>query len=257
MRTPHNESVSPDTSDSRHITGQARSSAPQKSCPKQIGPERKCILSGDVRPQDELVRLAISPDGPDGVAQVMPDLLARAPGRGAWLGVTRTDLETAIAKGTLRGALARAFKGAKLAVPDDLPDLIENGLTRLLLDRLGIENRGGSVITGSDRIAEKARGGRVTLLLHASDASEGGSGKLDQAWRVGNEIEGSGQRGLRLPLDRAALSVALGRDNVVHLGVAGEAASGRVNTILQRLLHFTGAEPVQGEPRNRPAETTN
>ena len=83
-------------------------------------------------------------------------------------------------------------------------------------------------------------GGAVALLLHASDASEDGRKKLDQAWRVGREAEGSGERGLELPLDRNALSVALGRDNVVHLALADDAAAARVLKPLTRLMHYLG-----------------
>lgn len=219
MRIPHNERVGSGTS------GQQ--------------PERRCILTGDHGSRGDLLRLAISPDG-----LVLPDPLARAPGRGAWLGVSRAELETAMQKGKLRGALARAFKGAPLTVPDDLPDLIEAALTRALLDRLGLEMRAGKVVLGSDRIAEHARGGAVSLLLHARDASADGSRKLDQAWRVGNDAEGSGEKGVTLPLDRAALSVALGRDNVVHLALADDRAAERVNQVLSRLLHFLGETPA-------------
>ena len=95
----------------------------------------------------------------------------------------------------------------------------------------------GAMIGG---IAEAARGGAVALLLHASDASEDGRKKLDQAWRVGRELEGSGERGVELPLDRDALSVALGRDNVVHLALADEAAAARVMKALTRLTHYLG-----------------
>ena len=49
--------------------------------------------------------------------------------------------------------------------------------------------------------------------------------------------------GTTLPLDRAALSVALGRDNVVHLALTDPASAARVNLPLQRLLRFLG----QGE----------
>lgn len=221
MRIPHNERVTPD------IFG--------ASSRQREGSERKCILTGAHEARDALLRLAISPDG-----LVLPDPLARAPGRGAWLGVNRAELEAAMAKGKLRGALARAFKGASLTVPDDLPELIEAALTRALLDRLGLEMRAGNVVLGSDRIAEHARGGAISLLLHASDASADGSRKLDQAWRVGRDAEGSGEKGTTLPLDRAALSVALGRDNVVHLALADDRAAERVNQVLARLLHFLG-----------------
>jgi predicted RNA-binding protein YlxR (DUF448 family) len=223
--------------------------APLREGGKKSEPERKCILSGEHGAREALVRLAISPDG-----LVLPDVNAKAPGRGAWIGVSRAELEAAIAKGRLKGALARAFKGAALTIPEDLPQRIEDGLTRALLDRLGLEMRAGHLILGSERIAEHARGGAVALLLHASDASIDGSRKLDQAWRVGGDAEGSGETGVALPLDRAALSVAMGRDNVVHMALADPAAAARVSLALSRLMHFLGrTRPITNGGGTNPA----
>ena len=201
-------------------------------------PERRCILTGRHGARDELIRLAISPDG-----EVLPDVQARAPGRGAWIGVSRAELVKALAGGKLKGALARGFKGAPLTIPADLPSRIEATLLRVLTDRLGLEMRAGNLLLGSERIAEKARGGRVAWLGHAADASDDGARRLDQAWRVGEDMEGSGHAGMRLPLDRAALSVALGRENVVHMALTDPAAAQRIGGLLARLLHFLG----QGE----------
>ncbi len=208
---------------------------------KADGPIRRCILSGERAERDQLIRLAISPDG-----LVAPDVRARAPGRGAWIGVNRPVLEEAIAKGRLKAALARAFKTGPIAVPDDLPGMIEEALTRALLDRLGLEARSGTLLTGSDRIAEAARRGKVEMLLHASDASADGNAKLDQAWRVGSDSEGSGQRGIVLPVDRTRLSVALGRDNAVHVALTDHRAAVRIDQFLGRLLHFQGEGAVPG-----------
>lgn len=209
------------------------------------GPERKCILSGEHAPRDALIRLAISPDG-----LVLPDVLARAPGRGAWIGVSRADLEIALAKGKLRGALMRAFGkalgGTPLTIPEDLPERIYAALVRATTDRLGLEMRSGRLLVGSDRIAENARAGNVAWLAHAADAGDDGSRKLDQAWRVGEGAEGSGKAGVRLPLDRAALSVALGRDNVVHLALTDSAAAERLEAVLRRLIHFISGQAVPG-----------
>jgi len=214
-------------------------------------PERKCILSGENGSRGALIRLAISPAGPDGSCLVLPDVLARAPGRGAWIGVSRAALENALAKGKLKGALARAFGkalgGVPLTIPDDLPDRIEAALLRAFTDRLGLEMRAGRLLVGSDRIAENARMGKVAWLAHAADAAPDGSRKLDQAWRVGEEAEGSGLRGVTLPLDRAALSVALGRDNVVHLALTDKAAAARLSEPLQRLLRYLGSPDTPGE----------
>jgi uncharacterized protein len=228
MRIPHNEPLASDILEA-HPAGSDQ-------------PERRCILTGSHGARDELIRLAISPEGPDGVCQVLPDVLARAPGRGAWIRVSRAELEVELAKGKLKGALARAFKGAALAIPADLGAKIEAALIRALTDRLGLEMRTGFLLLGSERIAEKARGGRVAWLGHAADASQDGARKLDQAWRVGEDAEGSGKAGIRLPLDRAALSVALGRDNVVHLALTDASAAQRVGTLLQRLSHFLGQQ---------------
>ena len=233
MRTPTNESLNSAIAE----TADAGASAKDGS-----RSERRCILTGRHAAPDELVRLAISPDG-----DVLPDPLARAPGRGAWLGVSRPELEHAIAGKKLRGALARAFKGAPLNVPDALPQMIEDALVRALADRLGLEMRAGRLILGTDRIAEHARGGVLSWLAHAADASEDGSKKLDQAWRVGRDAEGSGERGHRLPLDRATLSVALGRDNVVHLALADRRAAERIMVPLQRLETYLGAASVAGD----------
>ncbi|NVE93420.1 DUF448 domain-containing protein [Altererythrobacter lutimaris] len=227
MRTPPNERVSSDIVDA--------------SRPSKSEPERRCILSGETHPRASLLRLAISPDG-----LVLPDPNAKAPGRGSWLGVDRRALEDALAKGQLKGALARAFKGAALSIPDDLTERIQAALQRNLTDRLGLEMRSGQVVLGSQRIAEQARQGRVALLMHASDSSEDGRKKLDQAWRVGCDKEGTGARGIVLPLDRAALSVALGRENVVHLGIGEAAAALRVQQALARLLNYLGSEePIE------------
>ena len=219
------------------------------------GPERRCVLSGCNAGREAMLRLAVSPDG-----DVLPDALAKAPGRGAWIGVDREALAEALASGKLKGALARAFKNSKLAIPDHLPELAEKALVRALLDRLGLEMRTGRLILGSDRIANEARMGKVDALYHAADASEDGSRKLDQAFRVGRDAEGTGLAGIRLPLDRAALSVALGRDNVVHLALADRASAERVATPLRRLLQFLGgreAAVTDGPPNSRNDATAN
>jgi predicted RNA-binding protein YlxR (DUF448 family) len=205
-------------------------------------PERKCILTGAHEPRDALIRLAIGPEG-----QVLPDIRAKAPGRGAWIGVDRPTLEAAQAKGKLKGALARSFKGKPLAIPDNLGQLIETALERAFLDRLGLESRSGTLVLGSDRIEEAARKGRVALMMHASDAAADGSRKLDQALRVGSDAEGSELRGLDLPLPRTILAMALGRENVVHVALTDRAAAHRVSHALARWCGFigrkSGAEP--------------
>ena len=207
-------------------------------------PERTCVLSRRKGTKDELIRLALGPDG-----TVAPDVRARAPGRGAWIGVTRTELDAANAKGKLKGALQRAFKTNEVKVPADLGEKIAQALRQTALDRLGMEARAGNLINGSDRVETAARSGKVHLLLHAADAGEDGNRALDQAWRVG----GGGPQGMIFPEGRTILSMALGRENVVHAALTDPAAASRVSHALARWRAFNGPDrgPEGGDPALR------
>jgi predicted RNA-binding protein YlxR (DUF448 family) len=205
-------------------------------------PERSCILTRRTAPREELIRLALGPDG-----QVAPDVRARAPGRGAWIGVGRAALDEANAKGKLKGALSRAFKTGDLDVPAELGEQIEAALRQQALDRLGLEARGGTLVNGAERVEIAARQGKVRLLIHAGDAGDDGRRKLDQAWRVG----GGNPSGLVFPEGRTILSMALGRENVVHIALTDAAAARRVLHAINRWQAFI--DPDAGLDGGHPA----
>ncbi len=208
-------------------------------------PERTCILSRRTAPREELIRLALGPEG-----MVAPDVRARAPGRGAWIGVTRAELDEANRKGKLKGALQRAFKANDIHVPADLGERVERALRQTALDRLGMEARAGNLINGFDRIETAARSGKVHLLIHAADAGEDGNRSLDQAWRVG----GGETEGVIFPEGRTILSLALGRENVVHVALTDPAAASRVRHAIARWRAFNG--PDRGLEGGEPALRT-
>ena len=207
--------------------------------------ERRCILSGERADPAHLIRLAISPDG-----EVLPDVRGKAPGRGAWMGLPRAALEQAVRNGRLKGALARAFKGEALHIPADLPERIDAALRSDLLARLGLEAKASNLVTGHEKIDVAARRGAVHLLLHAADAGADGSRKLDQAWRVGEGREGEELAGARLSVDREALSMALGRNNVVHVAVTDAEAAKRITALLARWQSYLGCANGAPDPHS-------
>jgi uncharacterized protein len=198
-------------------------------------------LSGERAEQRLLIRLALGPDN-----SVAPDVLGKAPGRGAWVGVPADELETARVKGKLGGKLKHAFKADVVEVPVDIAERIRINLEKATLDRLGLEARASNLVTGAEKVDQAARSGAVSLLLHAADASDDGAGKRDQSWRVGMEEEGSGKAGIKLPVDRDALSAALGRGNAVHVAITDDRAAERVRHHLDRWLYFIGCSIAPG-----------
>lgn len=169
------------------------------------GPERRCIVTGEVGPKSGLVRCALRPvDG--GPAELVPDIEGRLPGRGLWITARRDIVARAVAK----NLFARAARGA-VKVPDDLPDLIASLLARRCVDYLGMARRAGDAVAGFEQVRGWCQRGRVAALVEAQDAAPDGHRKI---------------RGLApgapviAVLTGAELGAAFGRDRAVHVALA-------------------------------------
>jgi hypothetical protein len=218
--------------------------------------ERRCILTGETAPRTGLIRLALGPEG-----QVAADWSERLPGRGAWISADRGLFDSVAgstgAKGArLRGALARAFKSGSFTLPDDLADRIAAGLEKRLLNRLGLEKRSGTLILGGDRVREALAKGKVFAVLHAADARPDGSDRLDGMARAVGESLGIDIPHRRVPMERDALSAALGRENVVHMALLAEGAATRILADLDRLMGFCSPKMVDETANDAAAGAT-
>lgn len=248
MRNPRNDSAALDS----RSPGKAGAQSERNSSgllalqENSHGPERTCVLTRRRGTRDTLIRLALSPEG-----VVAPDVRARAPGRGAWIGVTCAQLDSANARGKLKAALQRAYKTNEVSVPAELGAMTAASLRQAALDRLGMEARARNLVSGAERLEAACRKGEVHLLLHAADAGEDGCKRLDQAWRVGGAVGLGFDRGLVIPAERAILSMALGRENVVHVALTDRAAAARVLHALARWRAFI--EPGAGLEGRDPA----
>ena len=201
--------------------------------------ERRCIVSMEPKPEDSLVRLMISPDG-----MLVPDVAARLPGRGMWVSADGALIDEAVKSGQLAKAASRSLKTAvqRSAVPDDLVSQIERLLVRRCLDRLGLEQRAGNLVTGFDKIkaslAKKASG-KPALLVSATDGADDGRRKISAA--VGRQVPEA------VLFDREALSGALGRDNVVHVLLYKSGGTEKLTADIGRLLGIRGNAPLTCE----------
>ena len=147
---------------------------------------------------------------------IVPDLLAKLPGRGIWLSARRDVLENV----KLRGAFARAARGS-VTLPPDLPDLIEGMLLRRVTELLGLARRAGQAVAGFQKAREWITGGQAALVVQARD------GSADERRRL---LSGARDMPVATPLDAAALGAVFGRDHSVHVAVQqGRLAQALVN----------------------------
>ena len=130
--------------------------------------QRKDAVSGQVMPEEKLIRFVASPEG-----EVLPDLARKLPGRGVWVAADRASVEQAVK----RGAFSRSAK-AKLTAPPDLADRVESLLSQRILAGLGLARRHGALISGFEKTAASIRSGQAVWLIEASDGAADGRRKL-------------------------------------------------------------------------------
>lgn len=184
------------------------------------GPLRRCLVTRETLPKQAMLRFVL---GPDHV--LVPDLAGRLPGRGMWLSARADVLERAVR----RGAFARAARGT-VHLPPDLRTRIEDGLRRRIQDLVGFARRGGQAICGREAVREWLQGGRVGLLVEASDGSPAERARL----LGGREVPWVA------PLPAATLGGVFGRDHVVHVAVAPGRMAETIAVEAARLAGFGG-----------------
>jgi hypothetical protein len=186
------------------------------------GPERRCIVTGEVQPKPGLLRFVVGPDG-----GVVPDLGAKLPGRGLWVTADRSVLDRAA-----KGVFARAAK-AQVTVPEGLSDLVEGALARRVVDLVSLARKAGDAIAGFEKVKGWLADGRAKVLLQASDGSDRGKGKL---WTpTGGRWFGC--------LTSSELGLAFGRDSVIHAALA---AGGLATRVVEEAAKLQGFRLMSG-----------
>jgi len=189
--------------------------------------ERRCIVTGDVMPDNRLIRFVAAPDG-----QVVPDVAAKLPGRGLWVTATRKAVTLAVEK----KLFARAAK-ANVTATADLAERTEKALVTRMLGDLGIARRSGALVLGFDNVLRALDSARPPgVLIEAIDGSGDGKRKLYNAAHA---------RGMKPEvlecLTSAELGVALGRENVIHAAVQPGGLAERLTFDAERLQGFRPA----------------
>lgn len=198
---------------------------------------RQCIVTRERYPKEVMIRFVLAPD-----ATLTPDLSAKLPGRGAWVVADRAALETGIKK----HAFDRALDG-KAQVLADLAERIEAQLARRCLDLLGQAQGAGALILGAHAVQQAAREGGVGTLVIAADGAPDSRRKSLAALKAGS-FAGEGRVHHTAPLvigcfTSEELSLALGRENVVHAALPEGGLGVRLKTEARRLEGFRALIP--------------
>lgn len=198
---------------------------------------RQCAVTRDTLPVSELIRFVETPDG-----SIIPDLKANLPGRGVWISCGRDTVEKAMKSGAFARGLKKAVK-----VDPALSEHLDQLLSKRVLDRLSLANKAGLVTTGFVKVSKSLERGEAVVLLHGEDGAPDGKRKLDAILKkAANAVENEKYL-LKTPIDIFSieeLSLAIGRENVVHASIGEGGASESFLSELQRLMIYRGETEI-------------
>ncbi len=198
------------------------------------GLERTCIVTREARAPENLIRFVLGPDH-----AVVPDLKRKLPGRGVWVGLSKTLVAQAVKK----QLFSRGLRDKAVASPD-LPDLIENLLARDAAQGLALGNKAGLVVTGFAKVEAAIAAGKIAALVHARDGSGEGKRKLRQALRRRFGQMPTPPEFNILTIDE--MDSALGRGNVVHAALQQGPAAKVFLASARRLALYRGDDDKSG-----------
>jgi predicted RNA-binding protein YlxR (DUF448 family) len=197
-----------------------RHDTPRNAAPREgQTAQRRCIVTGEVRPREELLRFVVDADG-----RLTPDITGRLPGRGIWLSPDRDSVKRARSRKLFERSARRA-----LQIDEGLDDRIETLLASRCVELIGLARRAGQALAGFEKVRAMLRQGRATVLLAARDGAEDGREKLRAA-------------APELPvvdcLEADELGRAFGRERTVHAALSHGALAANLQVEARKLKGF-------------------
>ena len=182
--------------------------------------DRMCIVTREVADESELIRFVRGPDG-----AVVPDLARKLPGRGVWVGLSRSRVAEAVRK----KLFSRGF-GVETRAEPALAEVTGLLLRKAALSYLSLAKKAGEAVAGAEKVAEMAASGRARVILHAAEAAANGREKIDS--RITGEVE------ILSLFTSAEMDLAFGRTNVIHAAVARGGLSEKLLAAARRVTQY-------------------
>lgn len=207
--------------------------------PAKSAPERRCLVTGEVRPRSDLMRFVVGP-----ADLVVPDLDKRLPGRGLWLIARRDIVATACEKRAFAHGARRSVEPMTGPKGESLEAFVEAELVRRTLNALTMARKSGEYVSGFEKVrgalvglaglGARHKEARRVALLCASDAGADGRQKVVQLAAYVNDVA-------RIDIfDAATLGQVSGRERSVHALVLPGGAVRHVCDAANMLMTYRG-----------------
>jgi predicted RNA-binding protein YlxR (DUF448 family)/ribosomal protein L7Ae-like RNA K-turn-binding protein len=186
-------------------------------------PQRSCIHCRTVHDKSDLLRFVLAPD-----RTLVPDLLAKLPGRGAYTCLKVECVRNAAA----RKQFSRAFKGdVNGGDAGTLIAMIGTKFHERIAGYLGLANKAGKVVSGTDSIEQQFARQKPGLMLVAVNAAD------DTASRLEHLADRSGVEHFRI-FEKEQMGALLGKGVRTAVLIQPSGFSESISKELKRYRNF-------------------
>ncbi|MBR2137142.1 MAG: DUF448 domain-containing protein [Alphaproteobacteria bacterium] len=183
---------------------------------------RKCVLSGEVKSKEELLRFVLLRDG-----TMIPDFDKKIDGHGFYVSNSKKTIEDLMQKNHLGKILH-----TKVTVPQDLAHTVETVLCQKCLNMINLARKAGCLVMGFEKVKEILSKDKAAFVIEACDSGEDGKQKIRAMAQSLN---------IYTLFDVATLSQTLNRENTVYLAVTKGPLGKSLETALQRYDTYSNA----------------
>ena len=162
--------------------------------------ERKCVVTGEIKPAEELLRFVKTPD-----SRLVPDFNKKLDGRGLYVSNSNTLLKKALDKNLFIKSIHLFLK-----IPADFLEQVEHLLYQRGLDWINLARKAGALVTGFEKVKANIEKQKVAFVIEATDAADDSSHKIEVA---AQNIE------VLKVYNSADLDAALNKENTVYVAV--------------------------------------
>lgn len=163
-------------------------------------PEHRCILTGEIRSEGDMIRLVV---GPDHV--LVPDVARKLPGRGLWITASAEALDSP----KLEGAVRRAARDNRVRIPPDLRARTAQRLQAYGLNLMSLAKRCGDLVAGYEKCRARLEAEGAGLYITSAAMDSDSRRKLQDRMPADADVID------HWPWDGVA--EALGREHVTHI----------------------------------------
>ena len=185
----------------------------------QESENRRCVLTGEVKPKTDLLRFVLLEDG-----TVIPDFNKKVAGHGFYISNSQKLLKGLTVKNPLNKILH-----TNTVISEDLPQMVEQILYKKGLEAVNLARKAGDLVCGFEKIKDLIAKDKAALVIEAADAGDDGRQKIAA---MAKNLE-------KFTIyDVATLSKALNRENTVYLAVKKSPISRLVSEAFKRYQNF-------------------